>query len=111
MRGKDDFEDDKETSINEILLSLLDDKDLELKTHIFRPKDLASLKTLARFLRQEDMTESSRLIEDFLEIYLKYMVSYDRLSRKEIITAVRNLLDKETIRMSLGEKFTTNLKS
>lgn len=38
------------------------------------------------------------------------MVSFDRMSRTEIIKAISSLLDKEQVRISLSERLTTNVK-
>lgn len=110
MRGRDDLEDDSDISINEILVKLTkSDDDLPLKTHIVKPKQTSVLKVLAGYLKK-DYKELSALLFEFYGTYLELMVSYDREGRKEIIRAISSLLDKETLRMSIGEKLTTNLK-
>lgn len=108
---KEIFDGVNEVSLQEILINLLDgEHDLDLKTHIFKPKQLASLMTLATYLKANKCIISSKIITEFVNKYLRYMVSYNRLSRTEIIKAVSNLLDKDTISMSFSEKMTTNLK-
>lgn len=100
-----------ETSLQEILVNMLDgEHDLDLKTHIIAPKDLSSLMALAVVLRNLKFVASAELIEKWLDIYLRYMVSYKRLSREEIIKAVSGLLDKESLRLTMQDKLTKNMK-
>lgn len=84
---KDLSKDNKITSL-QILNNLLDaTENLELKSHIFKPKQLAGLKTLAIYFQLCDFSDEADIILDFIITYLKYMVSYKRLSRTEIIKA------------------------
>jgi len=80
------------SSFKEILNDLLDgDENLDLKTQIFKPKDLASLNVISVLLENMGFNKSSNLIMQFIEVYLRYMVSYKRLSRSEIIKAISNV--------------------
>lgn len=75
--------------VQEILNVLLEgDNNLDLKTHILKPKQLSSLKVLADVLKISEYPKSAALIESFLMTYLRYMISYKRLSRGEIIRAL-----------------------
>lgn len=95
-------------SLQKILNNLLDaEKNLELKSHIFKPKQLASLLILSNYLKTIKLPKSSLLIKDFINIFLKYMVSFKRLSRIEIIKAISSINEKESL--STKEKLTTNL--
>ncbi len=79
---------DNRITITQILNNLLDGKEnLELKSHIFKPKALAGLKSLANYLETLGYKKSSKIIMDFIRNYLEYMVSYKRMSRIEIIKA------------------------
>ena len=90
-----------------ILNNLLDgSKNLELKTHIFKPKQLASLITFANYLKSIELTSSSIFIIDFVKDYLTKMVSYKRLSRTEIIKAVSSFYEGQKNSNSL-QKLTT----
>ena len=74
------------------LNNLLDgSNDLDLKTHIVKPKQLASLISYANYLKTIGLTKTSKLIIDFVKDFLRKMVSYKRLSRTEIIKAISNL--------------------
>lgn len=96
----------KDITYQEILSKLLDSQDLDLKTQINRPKDLATLKTVAIYFQSLLLKESGKLLEVFIEILNTYMVSYNRASRKEIISAISNV---EKVAEGI-EKLTTNLK-
>jgi len=83
-----DFSKDNKITLQQILNNLLDGKEnLELKSHIFKPKALAGLKSLSRYLKKLEYVNSSEIINKFIRTYLEYMVSYKRLSRTEIIKA------------------------
>lgn len=83
-----DLSKDKKITLQQILNNLLDGKEnLELKSHIFKPKALAGLKGLANYLEILGYPKSSGIIKSFIRSYLEYMVSYKRLSRIEIIKA------------------------
>jgi len=87
----------KSLSIQEILNNLLDgEQNLDLKTHIFKPKDLSALYVLGNYLKTNKATHSSQIIGEFIEIYLRYMVSYKRLSRTEIIKAISSMLEDKS---------------
>lgn len=102
-----DLAEVKDMSLQEILSNLLDgEQNLDLKTHIFKPKQLASLIVLGEHLDSLGFKKSSGVIAGFVQVYLRYMVSYKRLSRQEIIKAVSGLLPQET----KGNAMTTNLK-
>lgn len=83
-------------SLNEILSNLLDgEKNLDLKTHIFKPKQLSALFVLGSYLNENGAKHTSGIIAEFIQIYLRYMVSFERLSRTEIIKAISSQIDKE----------------
>ena len=82
----------QDSSFKEILNNLLDgEENLDLKTHVHKPKELASLNVIAMLLKTMGYNKSSDLVMRFIEIYLRYMVSFKRLSRTEIIRAISNL--------------------
>lgn len=96
-------------SLQQILNNLLDGShNLDLKTQILKPKQLASLKVLSELISNLKYTKSSSIIESFIKTYLRYMVSYERQSRKEIIKALSSLIESEN--KEFKEKITTNLR-
>lgn len=98
----------KDISLQKILNNLLDgSKDLDLKTHIFKPRQLAGLIALANYLKTIKLTNTSKLIIDFVDDFLRKMVSYKRLSRIEIVKAISAFYEKENL--SNSQKLTTPL--
>ncbi|GAH57240.1 unnamed protein product [marine sediment metagenome] len=89
----------KDISLQKILNNLLDATDnLELKTHIFKPKQLSSLMIISDYLKSKELTKSSKLIDDYVnEYYLRYMVSFKRLSRIEVIKAISSFYENESL--------------
>ena len=95
-------------SLQQILNNLLDGKhNLDLKSEIFKPKDLASLKILAELLGKLSFNKSQTIIESFIKTYLRYMISFQRKSRSEIIKAVSSLFEKE--KLEITNRITKNL--
>jgi len=92
-----EMKDIKDLDLNEILNNLIDgSKDVDLKTQILKPKQLASLKVLSEFLGKLNYVKSKDTIERFLEIYFRYMFSYNRQSRKEVIQAISAQFEKKS---------------
>lgn len=113
MKGLEDLTpiEEEHTSLQDILLALLDgEENLDLKTRILNPKDLASLKALALVEKAYEWNKSSNLLLQFIDIFLRYNVSWKGLSRHEIITAVTGLLEREQPNITLSERLTSNLK-
>ena len=85
------FIESNDITVQEILNNLLDGtENLDLKTQIFKPKQLSALVSIGEYLKNNECNESSKLIYNFIEKYLRYMVSFKRESRKEIIKAITN---------------------
>lgn len=82
------IESDDITSL-QILNNLLDgEHNLDLKTQVQQPKKLAILVAITKYLESIKFKESAKTLKIFTEQYLRYMVSYGRESRKEIIKAI-----------------------
>ena len=76
----------KDISFQKILNNLINvDENLILKTHIHRPKQITKLMLWQDYLESINYPITSKLIENFIDYYLKCMVSYNRIGRKEII--------------------------
>ena len=98
----------KDISLQKILNNLIDgEKNLDLKTHILKPKQLSGLVVLQSYLKSIDLPNSSKLIENFMTTFKRLMVSYKRLSRTEIIKAISSILEKE--RLTNTERLTTKI--
>lgn len=94
----------------EILNNLITDKDLELKTHIVAPKQLASLKIIADYFKQLELDSCSELLQNFIDTLNLYMVSYKRLSRKEIIKAISSQEIENDLDDNKNKKLIRNLR-
>lgn len=110
-KGKSVFDElipSDDISLQQILNNLLDGKhNLDLKTEIFRPKDLASLKVFAEFLGKLNFSKSELIINNFIKTYLRYMISYERKSRTETIKAFTSLYERE--KLEITRRLTTNM--
>lgn len=86
---KDLVPTDDDLTFEKILNALLDgDENLDLKTHINKPKQLAGLETISDVLKDAKCKESQKHIDRWTLKYLRYMVSFKRLSRTETIRAI-----------------------
>lgn len=71
-----------------ILSELIDSHDIEMKTEIAQPINLAKLYVVAECLIADGCEGAGQRIKDFISRYLLYQVSYNRQSRKEVIEAL-----------------------
>lgn len=71
-----------------ILSEMIDSRNIEMKTEISQPINLAKLYVVAQCLKDDGYEGAGQRIEDFINRYLLYQVSYNRQSRKEIIEAL-----------------------
>lgn len=96
------FEQKEEETVEKILSELLDKDDIELKTEINNPLNVSRLMMISKWFEVNEYDDSSELIEKFVNYYLLYMVSHNRESRREIVTAIKGSL--EEIGLSLNSK-------
>ncbi len=86
-----------DTTLELILNNLLDTtNNLESKTEIGNPKDLANLKLYSLLLENDGLKECSKTLKNFIKWYLTYMVSYKRKRSIEIIKALTKGLEEST---------------
>ena len=84
-------------SVEKILNNMLDaGQNLALKTEIHKPKELAGLTMRGKHLTQVNMRKSGKNIDDFVQIYLEYMVSYRRQSREEVSHVLASLREENS---------------
>ena len=94
--GFDELEGMVESSLQEILKDMLDgEKNLDLKSHVNKPKKMTGLVVLSDFLKVNQCTDSSKILSKFSKQFLRYMVSFNRKSRTEITGAISSALDRE----------------
>jgi DNA-directed RNA polymerase alpha subunit len=93
--GESDFSPIEEQSPMQILNSLQDKENVEMQTEIQQPLNLTRLETLAKWCGDEKATDSKATLLEFVKDYRINMVSFDRKSRKEIITALTESIKEE----------------
>jgi len=91
-------------TVEKILVSLLDTNNIEMKTEIQVPLNVTRLELLGHWASLENAPQTSSIITKFCNFYRVNMVSHDRLSRKEIISALSERLKSED--KTLAEKLT-----
>jgi len=78
-----------------ILSELLTAKDIEMKTEIQQPINLAKLYVVGEVLKTEGFPRSGQTIHDFISKMNLYFVSHNRMSRTEAIEGLKAIRGKE----------------
>lgn len=108
-----DLEYDEDTTTNKILESLINDKNIDLKTHIINPVVFATLNTIIYNIENllTEMTtnklklpKTKKFLEDFIFTLKKFMISWNRLSRNEITTTLQSIRNEEQSTRSFAER-------
>ncbi|MEM1793272.1 MAG: hypothetical protein QXE92_03430 [Thermofilaceae archaeon] len=95
----------EEITFEKILGELIKkDENLALKSHVPNPLALDVLKVVQLLLEKRNLKRSSQIIEWFIEYFLVYMISKDRLSRQEIVKAVSEMAKVKLEEKTLKEK-------
>lgn len=96
MRGED-------ITTEKILSELLNDKNINLKTHIITPIELSILEgyieyleELQIFAKKHGLKKTARFLNTFLKRFKQFMVSWQRLSRKEITETLAGIREQQT---------------
>lgn len=84
--GNEESKLDKELA--NLLGSLMDVKDIELKSEIGNPLNLVRLRTMGIWCQQQGIPGSKVSIDQFIDYYLRYMVSHKRQGRIEVVRAI-----------------------
>ena len=80
-----------------ILQSLMTaDVNINMKTDIEFPKELAQLETIGNFVKQKGYIKTGTLIINFVRLYKEMRVSLRRKGRKEIIDALGSMFKEIT---------------
>lgn len=74
---------DKPTTLD-IITSMLDDENIEMKTEITNPYALDTLMVFAKHMKKCGFKDAGNILKFWKNLLLKYMVSNKRMSRKEI---------------------------
>lgn len=110
-KGTEDFEDDRELTLNDIIVSMYTaDENLPMKADVNRVAELSAFVTLTEFLKRKRLFKGlAILLDTHYRTFLKLSVSNKRMGRTEFVRVASSLMDKETIRMTIGERLTSNL--
>jgi len=73
----------------DVVTSLMNDDNIEMKTEITNPYALDVMMLFAQFFGKHDMQIIEELLEKWKELLLKYMVSNKRMSRAEIVEILK----------------------
>ncbi len=96
VAGFDELEGMIESSLQDILMDMLNgEKDLDLKSHVNKPKKMTGLVILSDHLKANQCRDSSKILSKFSNQFLRYMVSFNRKSRTEITEAISSALERE----------------
>lgn len=89
-----------------VILNDLQDlsKNIEAKTHIINPFNIMLLKIQETSLNGNKFRKTKKFINNIIEYLLKYMVSYNRLSRKEITETLKRLIEEKKSQNMLLDK-------
>lgn len=103
----EDLVKEEELTGNKILSDLLNEKGIDLKTHICSPVDFAILNAVVDNLEPLLFTKSKKKcnLEKDIIIYLKkFLISWNRMSRKEITDTLKATKEQEIGDRSLFQK-------
>ena len=73
----------------DVVTSLMNDDNIEMKTEITNPYALDVMMLFAQFFGKHGMKIIEELLEKWKELLLKYMVSNKRMSRSEIVEILK----------------------
>jgi len=79
----------------DIVSSLMDDKNIVMKTEITNPYALDTLMTIAEYLKKHGEVAGHDLIVYWVNLLLKYMVSNKRKGRQEITEILKGYFTAE----------------
>ena len=92
FEGLEKFDDE---SINKFIGALLDDKNVDTKTEIENPLNMARLMGIAEWLEAYEMHKPAKFLRGFIKWYNTYMISRDRKSRQEVVSVLGEAMKEE----------------
>ena len=78
----------------QLVSSLMTLDNLELKSEVINPLNLTRLKTFGQWAEREGIDGAGKLIDDFIDYYLRYMVSNKRQGRSEVVRSISEIKTK-----------------
>jgi len=90
MEGLTPVSNDSELAreLAQLVSSLMTVDNLELKSEVGNPLNLTRLKTMGAWAKQEGIGGVQQSIDQFIQDYLKFMVSKKRQGRLEVVKAI-----------------------
>ena len=102
-RAFGDFLGEEGVGAGKILSDLLNDKNIDTKTHIVSPVTFAILESVVDYLsevqifaKKKGLKETSKFLDNFIFKLKKFLVSWQRLSRKEITETLARVTEQQT---------------
>jgi hypothetical protein len=95
-----------EDSPEKILISMVDEKNLPMKTDIEKPRAMSQLEFLASWLEIENAPDSAELVKKYVQFFKVNRVSYKRKSREEVIRGLIGI--EQNNERSLTQKLTAS---
>jgi len=91
--------DDGEDSLSMAIRELFSDENIPLKTEIPNPKALTGLQCISRLLTNSGHDDLGDMLSDYIDDYRINMVSYNRKSRSEVVTALSEVVKARSRRL------------
>lgn len=92
FEGLEKFDDE---SIHKFIGALLDAKDVDTKTEIENPLNMARLIGIAEWLEAYEMNKPAKFLRAFIKSYNTFMISKDRKSRQEVVSVLGEGMKEE----------------
>lgn len=94
---------EEDITTEKILSELLSNKNINLKTHIISPIEFAILEAYITqikiemlFAKKHGYKQTTAFLEDFILRLKEFMVSWKRMSREEVISALAEIRKEKT---------------
>lgn len=94
----------EEDSPEKILISMVDEKNLAMKTDIEKARAMSQLEFLGAWLEIEDAPDSAELIAKYVQFFKVNRVSFKRKSREEVIRGLIGI--EQNNERTMGQKLT-----
>jgi len=103
----------EDTSANKILDSLLNPKNIDMKTHIVSPITFAIMEGIINnieglltdmYNQKIKLPMTTKLLKDVVKKLKQFMVSWNRLSREEITTTLQSIRQEGATERSFFQK-------
>ena len=87
-------ESQMDRELAQLVSSLMTLENLELKSEVANPLNLTRLKIFGQWAENEGIEGAAADIDQFIDYYLRYMVSHNRQGRAEVVRAISEIKTK-----------------